>query len=152
MEEIQNLIVTTLNSLADDIRQNMADANENATGRTQASFEVKTDKDSISLVAMAGDRAPLITLEKGVPPQTDVPVEALEEWANAKFGMTGNELKVFACKVKYKILRVGTNRYSANEDIYTTATQETAKMLKEDLGKKITEKIKENILNAYKNG
>lgn len=151
MEEIQNLIVTALNSLADDIRQNMADANENATGRTQASFEVRTDKESISLVATAGDRAPLITLEKGVPP-TDVPVEALEEWANAKFGMTGNKLKVFARKVKYKILRVGTNRYSANEDIYTTATQETAKMLKEDLGKKITEKIKENILNAYKNG
>ena len=44
MEEIQNIIVTTLNSLADDIRQNMADANENATGRTKASFEVKTNK------------------------------------------------------------------------------------------------------------
>lgn len=153
MEEIQNLIVTTLNSLADDIRQNMADANENATGRTQASFEVKTDKDSISLVAKAGDRAPLITLEKGVPPKTDVPIEALEEWANAKFGMTGQELKVFARKVKRKIYKVGTNRYAlTNEDIYTTATKETAKMLKEELGKKITEKIKENILNAYKNG
>ena len=152
MEDIQNLIVTTLNSLADDIKQNMANANENATGRTQASFEVKTDKESISLVATAGDRAPLIALEKGVPPKTDVPVEALEEWANAKFGMTGQELKIFARRVKHKIYKVGTNRYSDNEDIYTTATQETAKMLKEDLGKKITEKIKENILNAYKNG
>jgi hypothetical protein len=152
MEAIQNLIVTALNSLADDIRQNMAEANENATGRTQASFEVKTDKDSISLVATAGDRAPLITLEKGVPPQTDVPVEALEEWANAKFGMTGNELKVFARKVNRKIYKLGTDRYTVNEDIYTTATKETAKILKEDLQKKITEKIKENILNAYKNG
>jgi hypothetical protein len=152
MEEIQNLIVTTLNSLADDIRQNMADANENATGRTQASFDVKTEKDSISLVATAGDRAPLITLEKGAPPKTVVPIEALEEWANAKFGMTGTELKLFARRVKNKIYRVGTNRYSDNEDIYTTATKETARILKEDLQKKITEKIKENILNAYKNG
>lgn len=152
MEEIQNLIVTTLNSLADDIRQNMANANENATGRTQASFEVKINKDNISLVATAGDRAPLITLEKGIPPKTDVPIEALEEWANAKFGMTGTELKLFARKVKNKIYKVGTNRYSDNEDIYTTATKETAKILKEDLQKKITEKIKENILNAYKNG
>ena len=152
MEEIQNLIVTTLNSLADDIRQNMANANENATGRTQASFEVKTDKDSISLVAKAGDRAPLITLEKGAPPQTDVPVEALEEWANAKFGMTGTELKVFARKVKRKIYKVGTDRYSDNEDIYTTATKETAKILTEDLQKKITEKIKENIIKSYLNG
>ena len=152
MEEIQNLIVTTLNSLADDIRQNMANANENATGRTQASFEVKTDKDSLSLVAKAGDRAPLITLEKGVPPKTVVPVEALEEWANAKFGMTGTKLKLFARYVKNKIYAVGTNRYSNNEDIYTTATKETARILKEDLQKKITEKIKENILNAYKNG
>ena len=152
MEEIQNLIVTTLNSLADDIRQNMANADENATGRTQASFEVRTDKDSISLVATAGDRAPLITLEKGSPPQTDVSVEALEEWANAKFGMTGLELNVFARKVKRKIYKVGTDRYSYNEDIYTTATKETARILKEDLQKKITEKIKENILNAYKNG
>ena len=152
MEEIQNLIVTTLNSLADDIRQNMANANENATGRTQASFEVRTDKDSISLVATAGDRAPLITLEKGVPPKTVVPLEALEEWANAKFGMTSRDLEIFARKVKNKIYTVGTNRYSNNEDIYTTATKETARILKEDLQKKITEKIKENILNAYKNG
>lgn len=152
MDEIPNIVVTALNSLADDIRQNMANANENATGRTQASFEVKVNKDNISLVATAGDRAPLITLEKGVPPKTVVPVEALEEWANAKFGMTGTELKLFARKVKNKIYRLGTNRYSDNEDIYTTATKETAKMLKEDLGKKITEKIKENILNAYKNG
>lgn len=152
MEEIQNVIVTALNSLADDIRQNMANANENATGRTQASFEVRADKESISLVATAGDRAPLITLEKGVPPKTDVSVEALEEWANAKLGMTGQELKVFARKVKRKIYKIGTNRYSDNEDIYTTATKETAKILKEVLQKKITEKIKENILNAYKNG
>lgn len=152
MDEIPNIVVTALNSLADDIRQNMANANENATGRTQASFEVKVNKDNISLVATAGDRAPLITLEKGVPPKTDVPVEALEEWANAKFGMTGTELKLFARRVKNKIYQVGTNRYSDNEDIYTTATKETAKILKEDLQKKITEKIKENILNAYKNG
>jgi hypothetical protein len=54
--------------------------------------------------------------------------------------------------VKRKIYEVGTNRYTVNEDIYTTATKETAKILKEDLQKKITEKIKENILNAYKNG
>lgn len=152
MEEIQNIIVTALNSLADDIRQNMAEADENATGRTQASFEVKIDKESISLVATAGDRAPLITLEKGVPPKTVVPLEALEEWANAKFGMTGEELKVFAQKVKNKIYKVGTNRYTINEDIYTTATKETARILKEDLQKNIAEKIKENILNAYKNG
>lgn len=152
MDEIPNIVVTALNSLADDIRQNMANANENATGRTQASFEVKVNNDNISLVATAGDRAPLITLEKGVPPKTVVPVEALEEWANAKFGMTGTELKLFARKVKNKIYKVGTNRYSNNEDIYTTATKETAMILKEDLQKNITEKIKENILNAYKNG
>lgn len=152
MEAIQNLIVTALNSLADDIRQNMAEANENATGRTQASFEVKVSQYNISLVATAGDRAPLITLEKGVPPKTDVPIEALEEWANAKFGMTGKELKTFARKVKNKIYKIGTNRYSDNEDIYTTATKETAKILTEDLQKKITEKIKENIIKSYLNG
>lgn len=152
MDEIPNIVVTALNSLADDIRQNMANAHENATGRTQASFEVKFSKDNISLVATAGDRAPLITLEKGVPPKTVVPVEALEEWANAKFGMTGTELKLFARRVKNKIYNVGTNRYSDNEDIYTTATKETAKILTEDLQKKITEKIKENIIKSYLNG
>lgn len=152
MDEIPNIVVTTLNSLADDIRQNMANAHENATGRTQASFEVKVEKESISLVAKAGNRAPLITLEKGVPPKTVVPIEALEEWASAKFGMTGTELKTFARIVKKKIYQKGTIRYSDNEDIYTTATKETAKILTEDLQKKITEKIKENILNTYKNG
>jgi hypothetical protein len=152
MDEIPNIVVTALNSLADDIRQNMANANENATGRTQASFEVKVSQDNISLVATAGDRAPLITLEKGVPPKTVVPLEALEEWANAKFGMTGTELKLFARRVKDKIFNVGTNRYSDNEDIYTTATKETAKILTEDLQKKITEKIKENIIKSYLNG
>lgn len=152
MEEIQNLIVTTLNSLADDIRQNMADANENATGRTQASFEVKTDKDSISLVAKAGDRAPISTLEIGRGAGKQPPIEAIEEWVTAKFRFTGKEATGLAWAVAKKIEKVGTDRHYNNEDIYTTATKETAKMLKEDLGKKITEKIKENILNAYKNG
>jgi hypothetical protein len=149
MEEIQNLIVTTLNSLADDIRQNMVDAKENATGRTQASFEVKTDKDSISLVAKAGDRAPISTLEIGRGAGKQPPIDALEEWISAKFGFTGKEATSMAWAVAKKIEKVGTDRYSDNEDIYTTATKEIAKILKEDLGKKITEKIKENIIQSY---
>lgn len=152
MEEIQNLIVTALNSLADDIRQNMASANENATGRTQASFEVKIDKDNISLVATAGDRAPLSTLEIGRGAGKQPPIEAIEEWVTAKFEFTGKEATGIAWAVAKKIEKVGTDRHYNNEDIYTTATKDTAKILKEDLQKKITEKIKENILNAYKNG
>lgn len=152
MEEIQNLIVTALNSLADDIRQNMADANENATGRTQASFEVKIDKDSISLVATAGDRAPLSTLEIGREAGKQPPIEAIEEWVTAKFELVEKEAKGMAWAVAKKIEKVGTDRHYDNEDIYTTATKETARILKEDLGKKITETIKENILNAYNNG
>lgn len=152
MEEIQNLIVTTLNSLADDIRQNMAEANENATGRTQASFEVVVTDKNISLVAKAGDRAPIPTLEIGRGAGKQPPIEALEEWVTAKFGFIGKEATGMAWAVAKKIEKVGTDRYAVNEDIYTTATKETAKILKEDLQKKITEKIKENILNAYKNG
>lgn len=152
MEDIQNLIVTALNSLADDIRQNMANANENATGRTQASFEVKIDKDSIRLVAKAGDRAPISTLEIGRGAGKQPPIEAIEEWVTAKFGFVGKEATEFAWAVAKKIAKIGTDRHYNNEDIYTSATKETANILKEDLQKKITEKIKENILNAYKNG
>lgn len=149
MNEIENLVVTALNSLADDIRQNMAEANENATGRTQASFEVVVTPEAIKLVAKAGDRATLESLEKGVPPLTEVPVEALEEWANVKFGMTGEELTKFARKVKYKIFKVGTDRYSANVDIYTTATQQTAELLTKELSYKITEQIKNELVNIF---
>lgn len=151
LNEIPNLVITALNSLADDIRQNMANADENATGRTQASFEVVLTPEAIKLVAKAGDRAPLKTLEIGVHP-TFVPIEALEEWANAKFQMTGKELQVFARAVQRKIMSVGTNRHAVNVDIYTTATKKTAEMLTNTLSKQITEKIKENILNSYKNG
>lgn len=149
MGAIENLVVTALNSLADDIRQNMAEADENATGRTQASFEVVVTPEAIKLVAKSGDRATLESLEKGVPPRTEVPVEALEEWANAKFGMTGEELKKFARKVKYKIFKVGTDRYSANVDIYTTATQQTAELLTKELSYKITEQIKNELVNIF---
>ena len=149
MSAIENLVVTALNSLADDIRQNMAEADENATGRTQASFEVIATPEAIKLVAKAGDRATLESLEKGVPPLTEVPVEALEEWANAKFGMTGEELKKFARKVKYKIFKVGTDRYSANVDIYTTATQQTAELLTKELSYKISEQIKNELVNIF---
>lgn len=152
MDEIPNIVVTALNSLADDIRQNMANANENATGRTQVSFEVKIDKDSISLVAKAGDRAPISTLEIGRGAGKQPPIEAIEEWVTAKFEFTGKEATRLAWAVAKKIEKVGTDRHYNNEDIYTTATQETAKILAEDLQKKITEKIKENIINAYKNG
>ncbi|MEF2919718.1 MAG: hypothetical protein U0O22_04520 [Acutalibacteraceae bacterium] len=152
MDEIPNIVVTALNSLADDIRQNMANANENATGRTKASFEVKIDKDSISLVAKAGDRAPISTLEIGRGAGKQPPIEAIEEWVTAKFGFVGKEATAFAWAVAKKIAKIGTDRHYNNEDIYTTATKETAKILTEDLQKKITEKIKENIIKSYLNG
>lgn len=152
MEDIRNLIVTALNSLADDIRQNMAEADENATGRTQASFEVKIDKDSISLVAKAGNRAPLYTLEIGRGAGKQPPIEAIEEWVTAKFGFTGKEATGIAWAVAKKIEKVGTERHYNNEDIYTTAVREEVKELSKNLAINITEKIKENILNAYKNG
>ena len=147
MDTIRNEVITALNSLADDIRQNMANANENATGRTSASFEVVVTDEKISLVAKEGDRAPIPTLEIGRGAGKLPPVEALEEWVTAKFGFIGKEATGMAWAVAKKIEKVGTDRHNDNVDIYTSAVRAEAEELSKYLTVRITEKIKENILN-----
>lgn len=147
MDTIRNEVITALNSLADDIKQNMANANENATGRTSASFEVVVTDENISLVAKAGDRAPIPTLEIGRGAGKQPPIEALEEWVTAKFGFIGKEATGMAWAVAKKIEKVGTNRHNDNVDIYTSAVKAEAEELSKYLTVRITEKIKENIFN-----
>lgn len=149
MEAIDNLIQTALNSLADDIRQNMANNNENATGRTSASFKVVKTEKSYKLISEAGDHAPIESLEIGHPPSL-VELPALEEWASAKFGYVGKDATRVAKRVQKKIAKSGTNRHIEYEqgnrtDIYSSATYETAEALSKDLRKKILQTIQTEI-------
>jgi hypothetical protein len=156
MEQIDNLILTALNSLADDIRQNMANKNENATGRTSASFKVMKTEKSYKLISEAGNHAPIESLEIGHPPSF-VELSALEEWANAKFGFVGKDLTSFAIRVRKKIANVGTDRHinykqGSRTDIYSSATNETAEILSNNLRRKILEIIKTEITQTNENG
>lgn len=139
---ITEKIKTILNSLADDIRQRMAENDENATYRTSKSFEVKESENKISLVATAGNRAPIQTLEVGRPAGKRPPIAPLEEWAEAKFGYVGKEASAVAWAVSTKIMKEGTNRHKNNVDIYSTPKEEAVAEIKKVLFAEIKNEIK----------
>ena len=139
---ITEKIKTILNSLADDIRQRMAENDENATYRTSKSLEVKESENKISLVATAGNRAPIHTLEVGRPAGKRPPIAPLKEWAEAKFGYVGKEASAVAWAVSTKIMKEGTERHTNNVDIYSTPKEEAVAEIKKVLFTEIKNEIK----------
>lgn len=140
-------IMQELEALKERIRQNMEQAGENASHRTEQSFEVQVYDGGVRLVARAGERAPLDTLEIGRP-AGKVPrgfTAILEQWSRDKgIQMSDKDRRTFAYFLGKRIQREGTKRNAQHEDIYSSAVEETAKKIEQKILARVNEMIKTN--------
>lgn len=129
---IRDVIINRLNILGDEIRQNMAQNNVNASGRTSKAIKVVASDTNISLVIGPGDVAELSSLEKGISPDEGYKqymagtlIPAIYKWSEEK-GLSFpsiRERQTFSFFSARNIATFGTNRYQKNIDIYTAARQ-----------------------------
>lgn len=129
---IRDVIINRLNILGDEIRQNMAQNNVNASGRTSKAIKVVASDTNISLVIGSGDVAELSSLEKGISPDEGYKqymagtlIPAIYKWSEEK-GLSFpsiRERQTFSFFSARNIATFGTRRYQENVDIYTTARQ-----------------------------
>lgn len=138
-------IMQELEALKERIRQNMETAGENASHQTEQSFAVEVYDGGVRLVARAGERAPLDTLEIGRP-AGKVPrgfTAILEQWSRDKgIMMSDKDRRTFAYFLGKRIQKEGTKRNKKHEDIYSTAVEEAVKKIEETILAKVTEIIK----------
>lgn len=121
---LKDIIASRLEQLRTEIRENMERAGENASGRTSASFAIESEDTRVRLVGGGSDCAPLATLEVGARPHW-APIAPLYQWSIDK-GLqfaTDSERVSFAYALRWKIAKKGTNRYTKNVDIYTSAVE-----------------------------
>ena len=140
-------IIQELEALKERIRQNMETAGENASHRTEQSFAVEVYDGGVRLVARAGERAPLDTLEIGRP-AGKVPsgfTAILEQWSRDKgIQMSDKDRRTFAYFLGKRIQKEGTKRNAQHEDIYSSAVEESAKKIEQIILARVTEMIKTN--------
>lgn len=139
-------IVKRLEQLRQEIRENMERADENASGRTSASFAVESEKTKARLVGGGQGCAPLRSLEIGVPP-TWVDVGALYQWSIDKgLRFSSEEARTdFAFALRWKIAERGTNRHRRNVDIYTSAVDRAIVDILEIANVAVTEKLQNEL-------
>lgn len=92
----------TLKMLQDKWKEALLENDKYATGATHDSIEI--DKQN-RIVGCVDESA--FFIEFGTEPGTVVPIEELEKWAKAKFGVSGIYMKNIAKKVQEKIERDG---------------------------------------------
>lgn len=129
---IRDVILNRLSILGDEIRQNMAQNNINASGRTSKAIKVVASDTNISLVIGPGDVAELSSLEKGINPDEGYKqymagtlIPAIYKWSEER-GLSFpsiRERQTFSFFSARNIATFGTKRYQENIDIYTTARQ-----------------------------
>lgn len=128
MEILASEIVRILTQARDEIRANIANAGENASGRTSASLATEVYSEGIRLLFRAGDVAPMDTLEVGRP-AGKVPyniTDIIYEWSLAKGLDWGNDKarrKIAAAVGWGRIRRFGTDRHENHVDIWRTPQQ-----------------------------
>lgn len=139
-------IVKRLEQLRQEIRENMERADENASGRTSASFAVESEKTKARLVGGGKDCAPLSTLEVGARPHW-APIAQLYQWSIDKglqFATESDRLS-FSYALRWKIAKKGTNRYIKNVDIYTSAVDRAIVDILEIAKVAVTEKLQNEL-------
>lgn len=147
MAQLTEEIMQELEALKERIRQNMDTAGENASHQTEQSFAVDVYDGGVRLVARAGERAPLDTLEIGRP-AGKVPrgfTAILEQWSRDKqIHMSDKDRRTFAYFLGKRIQKEGTRRNTKHEDIYSSAVEEAVKKIEEKILARVTEIIKTN--------
>lgn len=137
LEELRTTIILNMDTYP-------AKKGENATYNTQKSLQVVKYDGGVKLVSMAGDNAPLVTLEKGLEPMW-VPINPLKMWAAAKFNLEDErEINSIAYAVQHKIAKKGTDRFTTNYDAYSTAVNEAVEKIKGSIHASVAEAISTN--------
>lgn len=164
MDALVEQISQRLEQLRQEIVNNIQAKGITASGRTQRSLTVEVREDGARLVAQAGRRAPIPTLEIGRPPG-NVPggftmtkagkvnvsntfKGILMRWAEDKgipdFGWAEATL------LGRKIVTEGTARHTQPVDVYSSAVEKAAEDIKQMLFYGIRGAINETISNNFK--
>ena len=150
MAEIKESIVSILTQAVSDIRQRMADENENASGRTSASLRVEDRGSSIALVIGSETErtAPAESLEVGEGPGTREPTfkSIIYQWSKDK-GISFDDERErwrFAVCTARKIEREGTQRHKSPVDIYSSILNGVAEKVRQTMFAEVTQRIKDN--------
>lgn len=143
-------VVERLERLRADIVAQVEQKGITASGRTQRSLTVETYASGVRLVARAGERAPIPTLEIGrgggrVPKNfTDI----IAEWSKEKglaWGDDKQRRKIAGAVAWGKIRKEGTNRHKRHEDVYSTLVKQAAEDLQNMIMIIMKEQIKTNL-------
>lgn len=150
MAEIKESIVSILTQAVSDIRQRMADENENASGRTSASLRVEDRGSSIALVIGSETErtAPAESLEVGEGPGMREPTfkSIIYQWSKDK-GISFDDERErwrFAVCTARKIEREGTQRHKSPVDIYSSILNGVAEKVRQTMFAEVTQRIKDN--------
>lgn len=151
MAEIKESIISILTQAVSDIRQRMADENENASGRTSASLRVEDRGTSVALVIGSETErtAPAETLEVGGGPGTRWPTfkGIIYQWSKDKgisFDDERERWRFAACKA-WKIEQEGTQRHESPVDIYSSVLDGVAKKVRQTMFAEVTQRIENQI-------
>lgn len=160
--ELETEIVRILQDAAAQIQANMAAQGVNASGRTSASIHVREYDGGFQLVGghegdhtidtvrggsmVVRDTAPISTLEVGRQ-GGKIPngfYHILRQWSKDK-GInfdTERERSTFAYFLSKKIAREGTDRHTANIDVYTTPTEQAIERIKAAAAAEVSRQVR----------
>lgn len=149
MEDLRQIVQTRLMALKEAIQSKMASEGVNASGRTSESLTVRQNENKIELVKVAGNNAPMATLEVGVGggvvEATPTFRQILFQWSKDKgISLSDREREVFAWFLSKRIEREGTLRHSNNIDIYSSLVAETIQDLKKSIREECIKAIKQH--------
>lgn len=148
--ELAQSIAQILVQARDEIRANMRTQGINASGRTSAALQVRTDGTRVQLVKVAGNNAPFQTLQYGRAGGS-VPVgfyDIIKQWTRDKGLAFGSESErgTFAYFVARKIARQGTARHAApNTNVYSEPIKKATETISKEVRKYVLQAITANI-------
>jgi hypothetical protein len=143
--ELEIYVKERLELLREQIKANMEQEGENASGRTSRSIVVESDEGITRLVGGGEGCAPLATLESGY--KGAVSFGRLFQWSKDK-GIefdSDKERRKFTFLLQRKIARDGTRRYNKHVDVYTTPVAQAVDEIVARCGDIIIEQIKSTL-------
>ena len=151
MDKIKENIINILTQAVSNIRQRMADENENASGRTSASLRVEDRGSSVAIIIGSETErtAPAESLEVGEGPGMREPTfkQIIQQWSKDK-GISFDDERErwrFAVCTARKIEREGTQRHKSPVDIYSSILDGVAEKVRQTMFAEVTQRIENQI-------
>lgn len=148
--ELAQSIAQILVQARDEIRANMRTQGINASGRTSAALQVRTDGTRVQLVKVAGSNAPFQTLQYGrgagrVPRGF---FYIIQQWTRDKGFSFENEKhrNAFTAYVVNKVKTEGTNRHETpNTQVYSEPIKKATETISKEVRRYVLQAITANI-------